>query len=199
LEHIINGLTIIDSYRNEITAMDVDLELLEVMWVFHDIGEIGMTQDIPSISKSQDDRDDEYKKSIVTLSSILPNKLKKTLIKLYNAYEGKDITTYHKEANLCRWIDKMEAALFIYESGIAKVWQTQLDNQIQFDKILSDYALGNAINKTNELLKLDSNHTHKKAYSQIKKLIIRYQGEKIISEACSSRLNQMLLIKQPSI
>jgi hypothetical protein len=142
-EHVRNGLPLVRELREQIGnafTHPVAWDDVELMWIFHDLGEIGMDNDIPSYKKSKAHRLDEDKKATRILESVQPAALRAKLVALHGRHSHKG-GPVDREAALCVLVDKLEAAVFIGTSGIGQVWKARAGALI-FQWLLKRNALG---------------------------------------------------------
>ncbi|HXB39194.1 MAG TPA: GNAT family N-acetyltransferase, partial [Bacteroidia bacterium] len=190
--HVENGLLLIQDLNKNLSKNFVEpvkWQDVEMMWVFHDIGEIGMDSDIPSYKKSRADSLNEKQKGNRILNSIQNGELRTKLVDLYERYELRKLrksnlsrTGIDKEAAICAFADKLEAAVFIGTSGIGKVWKKKTGSWM-FQRMLRKHALGAFLKPAKEMSLWMDEDGRKYLYEKLTGIVMTYYENGLISKS----------------
>jgi hypothetical protein len=190
--HVENGLLLIRELRQHLgrhLLAPIRWEDVEMMWLFHDIGEIGMDSDIPSYKKTKLDSLNEERKASRIPNSIHPRELRAKLVDLHDRYGRRKSragsasrTEVDREAALCAFVDKLEASLFIGTSGIGEVWKKRAGRWI-LQRILKKHALGAFLEPAKELACFLDQRGRAYLHGRLAVLLAAYHDRGLISKA----------------
>jgi hypothetical protein len=190
--HVENGLILIQDLRLNLGKNFLDVikwEDVETMWIFHDIGEIGLDSDIPSYKKSKLDSLQEEEKTCKILGSINHRGLRMKLVELHARYEQRKLQRssscpagVDKEAAICAFVDKLEASIFIGTSGIGEVWKKKVGRWL-FGRILRKHALGAFIAPAKDLCSFLDQGGKEQVHAKLAGVIATYYDRGLISKA----------------
>jgi hypothetical protein len=190
--HVENGLLLIRELRQHLgqyLLKPIRWEDVEMMWIFHDIGEIGMDSDIPSYKKTKLDSLNEEKKASMILNSIHPRELRAKLVDLHDRYGRRKSRAgsasrmdVDKEAAICAFVDKLEASIFIGTSGIGEIWKKRAGRCI-LQPILKKHALGAFIEPAKELGRFLDQRGREYLHGKLAVVLAAYHERGLISKA----------------